>query len=88
MDPAAGGQNLSQVLTDFHKTQSGDGKTLPQCSGKASSDGGGVQVKLMLTHSVALYWAEYRAEVVNDKITILYLMQQRANLGFPAQLHK
>ena len=44
MDAAAGGQDLSQVLTDFHRTQSGDGKTLPQCSGKASSHRGRVQV--------------------------------------------
>ena len=44
MDPATGGQNLSQVLTDFHTTQSGDGKTVPQCSGKASSDRGRIQV--------------------------------------------
>ena len=44
MDPTVGGQNLGQILTDFHPTQSGDGKTVPQCSGKASSDRGRIQV--------------------------------------------
>ena len=45
MDPTAGGQNLRQVLTDFHPTQSGDGETLPQRPGKASSDRGRVQAR-------------------------------------------
>ena len=56
MDAAVRGQDLSQVLTDFHTTQSGDGKTFPQCSGKASSDSGGVQVKLMLTLGCSVVW--------------------------------
>ena len=48
MDPTAGGQNFHQVLTDFHPTQPGDGKTVPQCSRKASSDRGRVQVIQLL----------------------------------------
>ena len=48
MDPTVGGQNLGQVLTDFHTTQSGDGETLPQRPGKASSDRGGIQVIQLL----------------------------------------
>ena len=48
MDPPAGGQNLGHLLTDFHPTQPGDGETLPQRPGKASSDRGRVQVIQLL----------------------------------------
>ena len=54
MDPTAGGQNLSQVLTDFHSTQSGDGETLPQRPGKAGSDRGRVQVNDININTVHL----------------------------------
>ena len=45
MDPTAGGQNIRHLLTDFHTTQSGDGETLPQRSGKASADRGRIQAR-------------------------------------------